>query len=61
MRRTVILGGGDVRNNTLRQYLLLFSSECFVFSSIKLTFFVLLYVGVKFGLLCQEKKTDRGL
>ena len=59
MRRTVIFGGG-IKNITLTQYLLLFSSGCFMFSSINLTLFLLFCVGVKFGMLCQEKKTDRG-
>ena len=38
-----------------RHYLLPFSSECFTFSSVKLTSFC---VGVKFGVLCQEKNTN---
>ena len=55
--------GGDVgfkKNNTVMQFLLLFSSECFMLSSIKLILFFLFCVGVKFGMLCQEQKTDRG-
>ena len=59
MKRTVIMGLG-VKNNILTQYLLLFSSECFMFSSINLTLFLLFCVGVNFGILYQEKKTDRG-
>ena len=59
MKRTIIMGLG-VKNNILTQYLLLFSSECFMFSSINLTLFLLFCVGVKCGMLCQEKKTVRG-
>jgi hypothetical protein len=37
-----------------RQYLLPFSSECCMFPSIKLTFFLSFCVGVIFGVLCQR-------
>jgi len=42
-------------------YLLPFSSECYIYSSVKLTLFLSFCVGVKFGVLCQEKNTDEGL
>jgi hypothetical protein len=58
VRRNMILCGGGVKNNTFTQYLLLFSSECFMFSFIQLTLFLLFCVGVKFGLSCQNKKSD---
>jgi len=48
------LGGGDVKNNRFRQYLLPFSSECCMFSSIKLKLFLSFCVTVKLGVLCQE-------
>jgi len=40
-------------------YLLPFSSECFIYSSVKVTLFLSFCVGVKFGVLCQEKNTLR--
>ena len=43
-----------------RHYLLPFSSECCMYSSVKLTLFVSFCVGVKFGVLHQEKNTDWG-
>jgi len=43
-----------------RQYLLPFSSQCCTYSSIKLKLFLSYCVGVKFGVLCQEKNTDWG-
>ena len=51
-------GVGAVKNKTLRQYLLLFSLECFMFSSVKLTLFLLFCVVMKFGMLCEVKKTN---
>jgi len=39
-------------------YLLTFSSECCIYSSVKLTLFLSFCVGVKFGVLSQEKNTD---
>ena len=46
--------------NKFRQYLLPFSSECCMYWYIKLTLFLSFCVGVKFGVLHQEKKTDWG-
>jgi len=50
---------GAVR--TTGSHLLPFSSQYFMFSSINLTLFCLFCVGVKFGLLRQEKELDWGL
>jgi len=41
-----------------RQYLLQFSSECCMYSSVKLTVFLSFCLVVKFGVLHQEKNTD---
>jgi len=42
-------------------YLLPFSSECYIYSSVKVTLFQSFCVGVKFGVLCQEKTQIEGL
>jgi hypothetical protein len=57
VRKTIILGCG--KQNRVRQYLLPFSSEWFVFSFIELTLFLLFCVVVKFGLLRQEERRFR--
>jgi hypothetical protein len=44
--------------NRFRKYLLPSSSECCTYSSIKLKLFLSYCVGVKFGVLRQEKHTD---
>jgi hypothetical protein len=41
-----------------RQYLLPFSSECWMFSSMKVTLFLSFCVGAKFGAMYEEKNTD---
>jgi hypothetical protein len=41
-----------------RQNLLPFSSECCMYSSVKLTLFLSFSVGLKFVVLVQEKITD---
>jgi len=41
-----------------RQYLLPFSSECCMYSAIELTLLLSFCVGVKFGVLHQEKNRD---
>jgi len=51
----MIIGVG-VKNSRFRQYLLPFSSECCMFSSIKLKLFLSFCVAVKLGVLCQEEK-----
>ena len=56
VRRTVILG--KKKQYMFRQYLLPFSSECCMYLSIKLILFLSFCVGVKFGVLHQEKNTD---
>ena len=43
-----------------RQYLLQFSSKCYMYWSIELTVLLSFCVGVKFGVLHQEKNTDWG-
>ena len=47
----------EVRAGRCSQFLLPLSSECFVYSCVKL---MSLCVGVKFGVLCQVKNTDLG-
>ena len=51
---------GKKEQDSFRQYLLPFSSECCMYWYIKLTLFMSFCVGVKFGVLLQEKNTDWG-
>jgi len=44
--------------NRFMPYLLPFSSECCIYSSVNVTLSLSFCVGVKFGVLCQEKNTD---
>jgi len=50
-----LVGGSE--QNRIRQYLLPFGSDCFMFSFIKLALFSSFCLGVKFGLLHHEKNT----
>ena len=49
-------GRGKNKNSQFRQYLLLLSSECCMFCSVKLKLFLSFSVAVKLGVLCQEEK-----
>ena len=48
---------GKKEKNRFRQYLLPFSSECCMYSSMKVTLFLSFFVDVKVSVLCQEKNT----
>jgi hypothetical protein len=48
----------NMLQDRFRQYLLPFSSECCMHSSVKLTLFLSFCVGVKFGVLGEEKNAD---
>jgi len=50
-----------IEQNRFRQYLQPFSSDCSMFSSTKLTLFLLFFVGVKLGLLHQDKNSEWGI
>ena len=58
LRRTMTLG--KKWPNRFRQYLLQFGSECCMYWAIELTLLLSFCVGVKFGVLHQEKNTDWG-